>query len=158
MSKKHLRKKNFVDSSVQGALLRRIVMHWVMYFIVAGLAIICIQAMLSSADGMPLVNRLWSEAKEFSLVGLILICIFPAFLLDTVRFSNRFVGPVGRLRRYLRQLGEDGNTETLGFRGGDFWSEMAGEYNVVAQRVADQEKEIERLKAALKDSGITNRA
>ena len=133
-------------------------MHWVMYFIVAGLAIVCIQSMLSSANGAPLMTRLVQEVKEFTLVGVILICIFPAFLLDTIRFSNRFVGPVGRLRRYLRQLGEEGNTEPLNFRGGDFWAEMAEEYNVVAKRVDDQEKEIDRLKAALKEGGVTSRA
>lgn len=154
---KHVRKKNFVDSSVQGALLRRIIMHWVMYFFVAALAVICVQSMLSGADGEPLLTRLFKEAKEFTLVGLILLCIFPAFLLDTVRFSNRFVGPVGRLRRYLRQLGEDKNTERLSFRGGDFWSEMAEEFNAVAVIVEDQEKEIERLKAALQKGGVTSR-
>jgi len=155
---KHLRKQNFVDSTVQGALLRRIVMHWVMYFIVAGIAIVLLQAMLGGPDGKPMLERVISEIREFTLVGLILICIFPAFLLDTVRFSNRFVGPVGRLRRYLRQLGADGNTERLSFRGGDFWSEMAEEFNVVAAKIEEQEVEIERLKTALKNSGNTARA
>lgn len=155
---KHSRKQNFVDSTVQGALLRRIILHWFMYFVVAGLAIVMLQAMLSGPDGEPLMQRIMTEVSEFTLVGLILICIFPAFLLDTVRFSNRFVGPVGRLRKYLRQLGQDGNTEKLAFRGGDFWAEMAEEYNAVAKRVEDQEVEIQRLKNALKESGSTARA
>ena len=156
--KKHIRKQNYVDSSVQGALLRRIIMHWVMYFIVAGLAIVLLQAMLSSPDGGSLMTRVWQEVSEFTLVGLILICIFPAFLLDTIRFSNRFVGPVGRLRRYLRQLGQDGNTERLSFRGGDFWSEMADEFNVVAAQVEEKDAEIARLKEALQKNGVTSRA
>jgi len=113
--------------------------------------------MLSGPDGEPLMQRVMSEISDFTLVGLILICIFPAFLLDTIRFSNRFVGPVGRLRRYLRQLGNDHNTERLSFRGGDFWSEMAEEFNTVAVLVEDQQKEIERLKNALKNSGATAR-
>jgi len=155
---KHVRKQNFVDSTVQGALLRRIILHWVMYFIVAGLAIVLLQAMLSGPDGGSLMERVMKEVSEFTLVGLILICIFPAFLLDTVRFSNRFVGPVGRLRRYLRQLGQENNTERLSFRGGDFWSEMAEEYNVVAKLVEEKDQEIERLKAALQKNGSTSRA
>jgi len=154
---KHARKQNFVDSTVQGALLRRIVLHWFLYFVVAGLAIVMLQAMLSGPDGEPLATRVMQEIGEFTLVGLILICIFPAFLLDTVRFSNRFVGPVGRLRAFLRQLGQDGNTDRLSFRGGDFWAEMAEEYNAVAVRMEDQQKEIERLKNALKESGSTTR-
>lgn len=154
---KHSRKQNYVDSTVQGALLRRIVIHWCLYFVVAGLAIVMLQAMLSGPQGDPLATRLMHEASEFTLVGLILICIFPAFLLDTVRFSNRFVGPVGRLRKYLRHLGQDGNTEELTFRGNDFWAEMAEEYNIVAKRFEDQNKEIERLKNQLKESGVRSR-
>ncbi len=155
---KHARKQNFVDTTVQGALLRRIIMHWVMYFIVAFLSIVLLQAMLSGPDGEPLMQRVITEVKEFTLVGIILLCIFPAFLLDTIRFSNRFVGPVGRLRRFLKQLGQDGNTERLSFRGGDFWAEMADEYNNVAQMVEEQAKEIERLKNALSSNGLTNRS
>lgn len=154
---KHARKQNYIDSSVQGALLRRIVLHWVLYFIVAGLAIVSLQAMLSGPSGEPLMKRVLHEINNFTLVGLILVCIFPAFLLDTVRFSNRFVGPVGRLRRYLRQLGQDGDTDRLSFRGNDFWAEMAEEFNVVAERFDAQEQEIERLKKALKESGNTAR-
>lgn len=154
---KHVRKKKFVDSRVQGALLRRIIVHWLLYFAVAAFAVISVQLMLSGPSGQPLSTRLVNELKEFTLVGLILLCIFPAFLLDTVRFSNRFVGPVGRLRRYLRQLGEDGTTERLSFRGDDFWTEMAEEFNVVAQTIEEQQQEIERLKSALQTGGITTR-
>jgi hypothetical protein len=157
MKQKHARKQNYVDSSVQGALLKRIILHWFMYFVVAGLAIVMLQAMLSGPQGDPLSVRIMQEIGEFTLVGLILICIFPAFLLDTVRFSNRFVGPVGRLRSYLRKLGQDGNTEPLSFRGNDFWAEMSDEYNLVAQRFEEQAKEIERLKSQLKNSGVTSR-
>ncbi len=155
---KHARKQNYIDSQVQGALLKRIVLHWFLYFIVAGLAIVLLQAMLGGPQGDPLATRVMQEASEFTLVGLILVCIFPAFLLDTIRFSNRFVGPVGRLRKYLRHLGQEQNTEELSFRGNDFWSEMADEYNVVAELVENQASEIERLKKQLKESGVTSRA
>lgn len=155
---KHARKQNYIDSQVQGALLKRIVLHWFLYFIVAGLAIVLLQAMLGGPQGDPLATRVMQEASEFTLVGLILVCIFPAFLLDTIRFSNRFVGPVGRLRKYLRHLGQEQNTEELSFRGNDFWSEMADEYNLVAELVENQASEIERLKKQLKESGVTSRA
>ena len=154
----HKRKQNYVDSAVQGALLKRIVLHWFSFFAVAAIAIIMLQAMLSGPQGEPLSQRIMQEASEFTLVGLILICIFPAFLLDSIRFSNRFVGPVGRLRKYLHQLGQDKDTSRVGFREGDFWSEMADEFNLVAELVENQQKEIERLKHQLKNSGVTCRS
>jgi nitrogen fixation/metabolism regulation signal transduction histidine kinase len=154
----HKRKQNYVDAKVQGALLKRIVLHWFSFFAVAAIAIILLQAMLSGPQGEPLSKRIVAEASEFTLVGLILLCIFPAFLLDTIRFSNRFVGPVGRLRKYLRQLGEENDTSKVSFRGGDFWSEMADEFNAVATLVENQQAEIDRLKGQLKNSGVTSRS
>jgi len=69
-----------------------------------------------------------------------MLALFPAFMLDTIRFSNRFVGPIARVRRHLRQLGE-GNTERCSFRDNDFWSELANEFNSVAERVEQLESE-----------------
>lgn len=154
---KHKRTQNYVDTKVQGALLCRILFHWVAFFVVTAMSIILLQAMLSGPDGLTLGERITKEASEFTLVGIIMICLFPAFLLDTVRFSNRFVGPVGRLRRYLKQLGVDENTERCSFRGNDFWSEMADEFNVVACLVESQQEEIGRLKEQLSKSGVTSR-
>ncbi len=153
----HKRTQNFVDSKVQGALLKRIVCHWVAFFIVTAMSIILLQALLSGPEGSTLGERIWKEAGEFTLVGIVLLCLFPAFLLDTIRFSNRFVGPVGRLRKFLRQLGQDKNTEHCAFRDADFWSEMAEEFNGVADLVEAQKSEIARLKAQLQKAGVSAR-
>ena len=97
-------------------------------------------------------------------MGVILLALFPAFMLDTIRFSNRFVGPIARLRRHLRQLG-NGETDRCQFRENDYWAEMAGEFNDVAVLVETQREEIEtrdaeidRLKAALSSAGISTRS
>ena len=154
---KHKRTQNFVDSKVQGALLKRILCHWLAFFVVTAMSIILLQALLAGPDGTSLSQRIMKEAGEFTLVGIVLACLFPAFLLDTIRFSNRFVGPVGRLRRYLRQLGKDQNTEHCAFRDDDFWSEMAEEFNGVADLVESQKSEIARLKTQLQKAGVAAR-
>ena len=156
MSRKN-RKQNWCDSSVQGALLRRVFCHWLIFFVVASLSVVMLQTLLGD-PAVPLKERLMNEAGEFVFMAIVLLSLFPAFMLDTIRFSNRFVGPVGRLRKYLRHLGQEQNTEELSFRGNDFWSEMADEYNVVAELVENQASEIERLKKQLKESGVTSRA
>lgn len=151
-----LRKKNFVDSTVQGALLRRIVFHWVAFFVVTAMSVIMLQSLLGDPS-MTLGERIQHQISEFTLIGIVLFCLFPVFLLDTVRFSNRFVGPIGRLRRHLKQLGNDRNTEHCKFRGDDFWTEAATEFNVVADLVKEQEEEITRLKASLEKAGVNSR-
>ena len=69
-----------------------------------------------------------------------MLCLFPAFALDTVRFSNRFVGPITRVRRCLRELGTTGETERITFRDDDFWAEMAEEFNAVTDRLKRAEQ------------------
>ena len=93
------------------------------------------------------------ELGEFTFLGIVMLCLLPAFMLDTIRFSNRFVGPIARVRRHLRQLAT-GNTEKCFFRGDDFWSELAEEYNAVAETVEKQQKEIAELKASLTNTSV----
>jgi hypothetical protein len=53
-----------------------------------------------------------------------------------LRLSNRFVGPVGRLRKGLKDLASGNRTEPLLFRDDDFWRDMAGDFNEVAAKLA----------------------
>jgi len=157
------RKQNFVDKHVQGALLRRIFLHWLIFFVVVTMSVVMLQAMLGD-PAQSLSARLSTEMGEFIFMGVILLALFPAFMLDTIRFSNRFVGPIARLRRHLRQLG-NGETERCQFRENDYWAEMAGEFNQVAtmvemqrEQLENRDAEIERLKATLNSAGITSRS
>ena len=50
-------------------------------------------------------------------------------MLDTIRLSNRFAGPVSRLRNAMRKVADGGSYEPLKFRGNDFWTELADDYN-----------------------------
>ena len=147
------RKQNYIDSHVQGALLRRICAHWLSFFVVAALSIILLQTLLGD-PAKALVERLRLETGEFMFMGIVMLAIFPIFVLDTIRFSNRFVGPIARVRRYLRQL-KDGDTTHCSFRENDFWAELALEYNEVADLIESQKQEIARLEADLK--GINSR-
>jgi hypothetical protein len=146
------RKQNFVDSHVQGALLRRILFHWVIFFLVNAMAIIMLQTLLGD-PAKTIGDRIRLEIGEFTLMAIVMFSLFPAFMLDTIRFSNRFVGPIGRLRRSLRELAQ-GSAEHCTFRNSDFWSGMANEFNTVADMVKSQKDEIESLKAKLKETGV----
>lgn len=142
MSRK-LRKQNYIDNHVQGALLRRIFSHWLTFFCVSGAAIILLQTLLGDPN-VSLMDRLRFQTGEFIFVGIVMVALFPAFMLDTIRFSNRFVGPIARVRRHLRQLSE-GDTSSCAFRGDDFWTDLADEFNKVAVLVSEQQEEIARL-------------
>ncbi len=132
--KKFERKLNYIDGSVQGSLVRRIMLHWLSFLAIASFSFILLQALLGNPD-LPLTDRIAKTVSEFALLGVLMLAILPAFVLDTIRFSNRFVGPIARLRRAFRELNEFGHCEPIKFRGNDFWQEVADEFNSIAARV-----------------------
>ncbi|MDA7861838.1 hypothetical protein N9B22_02090 [bacterium] len=141
------RKQNYIDAQVQGALLKRICLHWAVFFVVAAFSVIVLQTLLGD-PGLSIFQRLKLETGEFAIIGIVMISMFPAFMLDTIRFSNRFVGPIVRLKSHLRQLSE-GKVQHCQFRNDDFWTDMADEFNGAAAFVEAQQKEIAQLRAKL---------
>jgi len=141
------RKQNYIDAQVQGALLKRICLHWAVFFAVAAFSVIVLQTLLGD-PGLSILERLKLQTGEFVIIGIVMISMFPAFMLDTIRFSNRFVGPIVRLKSHLRQLG-DGKVQHCQFRNDDFWTDMADEFNGAAAFVEAQQKEITQLRAQL---------
>ena len=147
------RARKYVDHNVQGGLLTRMAIHWGLFFFTSAFAYIVVQAIVSP-NGTSFLQRIQNSLTEFSLLGLLMLTLMPAFLLDVVRFSNRFAGPIVRLRRFLRELGQNGEVPLLKFRDDDFWMEIAKEFNVCRERIYRQRLEIERLQALLNENAI----
>ena len=141
------RKQNFVDAQVQGALLKRICLHWAVFFVVSAFSVIVLQTLLGD-PGRSIFERLQLETGEFVIIGIVMISMFSAFMLDTIRFSNCFVGPIVLLKSHMRQLSE-GKVQHCQFRNDDFWTDMADEFNGTEAFVEAQQKEITRLRAKL---------
>ena len=153
-----MRRQHWVDSSVQGTLVRRILIHWCAFFVVT-LMCVSVMHLLLGDPNKTLLERITSPGSGLVLMGVIMAALFPAFALDTIRFSNRVVGPVARLRRYMRELAAGESVNSLAFRDNDFWADVADEFNAVARLVQDQADEIESLREKLADgrpSGMTS--
>ncbi|RMF39791.1 MAG: hypothetical protein D6753_13000 [Planctomycetota bacterium] len=145
---KALRRKVFVDPQVQGALARRIIGHWCMFMLLAILCLWTVEVFVSEpGDGMlrPLA-AVWSN---YTFFWLLMLSIIPAFTYDTVKLSARFAGPIFRFRRYLRAVGDGENPGELRFRNGDFWTELASDFNRVVARIEHLEEEVRLLNEQL---------
>ena len=131
--KKRLRKHLFVDPKVQGALVARVLLYWAVCLISMTLLLLCWQILTGPAR---LFYRQFGELWFYYEPALIASCLMlPLVIIDVVRFSNRFVGPLLRLRRSMRELARGEYVEPLAFRGTDFWQEIADEFNAVRARV-----------------------
>jgi len=132
LNKKTLRKKLFVDPKVQGALISRVILYWFFCLLTITLMLLCWRIVTGPARPFYThFNDMWFFYGPAAVASLILL---PLVVVDVVRLSNRFVGPLLRLRRSLRALAQGDDVEPLEFRGGDFWREFADEFNAVLAR------------------------
>jgi hypothetical protein len=128
-SRKHL----FVDYKVQGALIKRVLVYWVMCLFTVTLMLLCWRIMTGPARMFYThFDDMWFQFGP-ALIGSMLL--MPLVVADIVRVSNRFVGPLLRLRRSLRALAHGEDVAPLTFRDGDFWKDFAVEFNVIAERM-----------------------
>lgn len=67
---------------------------------------------------------------------LIAVIVLVPVVWDVLSFSNRFAGPVFRVRRILREIARSGSIEHVRFRQGDYWHGLADDLNAAFERLA----------------------
>ena len=126
------RKKTFVDPKVQGSLVRRLVIHWFSFLLVASLVAFCLQVLSNPFRSLgEQLQQVWWTHGPFLLV---MVFLLPVFVLDTIKMSHRFVGPIYRLRQTVLDIAQGDPPPRLKFRDFDFWQGMAEDFN----RMVDQ--------------------
>jgi hypothetical protein len=155
-----IRKHLFVDYKVQGALINRVVIYWLVCLVTLTLMILCWRIITGPARMFYThFDDMWFFYGP-ALIGSLLL--LPLVVFDIVRLSNRFVGPLLRLRRSLRALARGEEVPLLEFREGDFWQDFAQEFNAIADRMhklnknasfslSDDEDEEESVLAGMRD-------
>ena len=145
------RKKTYVDAKVQGMLVRRLLRHWAIFLGVAFLVTYCLQV---------LYNPFQSKGEHLQQLGwtygpflLVLLILLPLFILDTIRFSHRFVGPIYRLRRTIHSSALQGGVPpVLKFRDSAYWQGLAEDFNRMIDRISnpspDMQESNDRLESA----------
>jgi len=135
--KKALRKQLFVDPKVQGALVLRVVLYWVVCVITITLMVLCWRILTGPARLFYMhFSDMWFFYGPAMVASFLLL---PLVILDIIRLSNRFTGPLLRLRRGMRELARGERVEPIRFRDGDFWQEFAEEFNALAARIQGEE-------------------
>jgi hypothetical protein len=130
------RKQLFVDYKVQGALTLRVVVYWGACLLTMTLMLVCWRILTGSARMFYLqFDDMWFHYKPALVASFLLL---PLVVVDVLRLSNHFAGPMVRLRRAMRALAEGKQVEPIHFRENDFWREFADDFNALAARVQAQ--------------------
>ncbi len=128
------RKKQYVDPKVQGALIRQTIFHWTL-ILIATLFLVFLLQVLTGGPMKPWsyhLSQVWSRYAPFIVA---LVAVIPPVVYDSLRLSNRFVGPVYRLRNAMHALAKGEPAQPIHFRKGDFWHDLADDYNLVLEQI-----------------------
>jgi len=141
------RKRLFVDARVQGALFIRIIVYWFSGLVVIGELALYWHDLMH--PGRPFFDQFDFSIlfEEYAAVVVASIFVLSLVLYDTLVLTNRFAGPILRLRRSMRALAAGEPVEPLRFRKRDFWQEIAQEFNAIVQKQ-------ERLQEQLASAGV----
>ncbi|MGD0518179.1 MAG: hypothetical protein ABSA26_11650 [Thermoguttaceae bacterium] len=131
--KKALRKRLFVDPKVQGALIARVVLYWVLCLLTIALMLLFWDIITGPARVFYMhFDDMWFYYGPAAIASFLLL---PLVIMDIIRMSNRFVGPLLRMRRSMRALARGEYVEPIEFRGSDFWHDFADDFNAVRARI-----------------------
>jgi methyl-accepting chemotaxis protein len=152
---KNRRRKLFIDRPVQGAIARRITLHWILFFFILFFTLpfwrLCYRADLSA----PFSTLLLQGLAETAPVFVLLLATLPMFIWDTVKLSHRFAGPMYRLQKALQDLAAGDEPSPIRLRKGDFWKDVADDFNAMLDRLAREESEERRLAVEETDPAMT---
>jgi hypothetical protein len=123
------RKRSFIDFEVQTSLLRRMTLQWISFLVVNAVALYCWTYLLSGAEA-PLESHMTQFAQLYLPLLFVSLALLPVYLLDAAKLSNRFVGPIMRVRKTLADAAKGAQVAPLKFRENDFWRSMADDLNV----------------------------
>jgi len=136
------RHRMIADRKLQGALLAHTMIYWFYcLFSVTLIAVCWIIFTKQPESSSELFTQLWLNCGP-ALLGSVLL--LPLVLLDCVRLSSRFAGPMVRMQRIMRQLAAGETPPAITLRPGDYWSEFAENINVVMERLRQQDLQTQK--------------
>ena len=130
------RRKLLVSNSVQLALVRQSLWHWLLYCSTT-VFLLGLLHVLFAGPAKPLAEHCQALSQMFLTVFLSLVLLLPKFIYDWLKVSHRFAGPVEKLRRVLRGLANEEAYATVQFRKDDFWQQMADELNSAVEALTE---------------------
>lgn len=127
----------FVNRDVQGKIVIRVVLYWLACIAaVVGLLAVAPMAVASfygaNVDFGGILIHLW---VKFWPVGCASLLVLPIVIVDSIRMSHRFVGPLLRIGNDMQRLVDGEEVPPVELRQHDAWAELAEAFNKLSAEV-----------------------
>lgn len=119
------RRRLLVDVEVQGAILTRVAVYWAFCVLFIMTPIVVIKLLSQFGTGISLLAILGDVWSEYWLSFAFALILLPMALMDALKLSHGFLGPMMRLRKELAMHAKRNDIEFPKFRDSDFWNKLA---------------------------------
>ena len=131
--------------------MARAIIYWIVCTLSIALLLLCWRVLTGPVRPLAFhLENMWYFHGPALIASLL---VLPVAVMDMIRVSNRFAGPMVRLRHGMRALAKGRKVAPIEFRKDDFWYEFAEEFNAVVREVEelrerDREKEEQLVESA----------
>jgi hypothetical protein len=133
-----LRHNLLVDRDVQGVMLRRTALYATACGIYFFVILICSESLSDPEQSVGAAILQCVDEMIYWLPGFAMLA--PVIAYDIIRITNRFTGPVFRLRREMIRLADGQEVSPMVFREDDYWSEMSEIFNRIRNEMIELRK------------------
>ncbi|HEX5105525.1 MAG TPA: hypothetical protein VFV87_17020 [Pirellulaceae bacterium] len=141
MAKPIARRQLFVNGPIQGALVTRVAVYWLLCMFVQVLLLMFVSVGSLGSDGLfqPTPQIGW----QLKLMAFSTLLTLPLLTYDIIKLSHRWVGPIYRLQAAMHALAMGEAVEPVVFRAGDYWKDLGDDFNAVLTRVEHLQRNYE---------------
>jgi hypothetical protein len=150
------RKKLLIDPATQLALARSVASNWLCFLALVILLAVCMETIVQYPN-QSLASLAQGVCHRHAQTFILILLTCPLFIFRSIKFSHRFAGPIWRLRHELRRLKEGSSIQPIHFRKGDFWTDLAEDFNAVLRRLERAEQNPDLI-AGLSEGNATRPA
>lgn len=142
------RKKMFVSGRIQGRLMFRIGLYWVLYHVVLWHALFVYRYVQYRMTGMDAGNavpfqELYGQfVIDYYPVILCAAITLPVVVIDMLHMTHRVAGPLIRFQNALKDLVDGKPVESVSLRKGDLLTEFQDEFNQYLAVLARERRQL----------------
>ena len=137
------RKRVLVDVRFQGGLCLRVFFYWTCCLFTVATMFSGKHLLVGGLDGGDsFLLAIWNQYGKILATSFV---ILPILLLDLLIVTNRYAGPLARVRQAMSKLASGQEVAPVRLRPNDELGSFASDFNTIAQQLAELRIENDRL-------------